>query len=492
MNTNRSRAGAVSLAVAAVSLSALCLAPGAWSEAPTSTGPSSSASPYLVPTLAGVTTESIITVGDTASNGYRMVGIPDGLGAFANDDGTFTVLMNHELGSDKGIPRAHGSVGAFVSKLIVDKSSLEVLSGQDLISEVYTPAANGTWAPLVTAFNRFCSADLADRDAFWDARSKRGTKERIFLNGEEAGPEGRAFGHVVTGAEAGKSFELPALGNLSFENVIALPDTGKKTVVVVTDDTGGGEIYVYVGEKQRTGNAVERAGLTNGRLFGLKVDGLAVEDDTTTVPDESSMQLVEVPGAATLTGAQIEAASVTLGLTRFARPEDASWDPSDHGGLYVATTGSFTNISRLWHFEIDEALTGGTAEIAFAGPAYDPLLASVDQAGPRMMDNLTVNRRGEVLAQEDPGNQEYVAGIWRWDPDSGSMTRVAQHDPDRFKTGAAGFLTTDEESSGIIPLPFLGSRTYLADTQAHYASGDAETVEGGQLVLLTVPRAKHK
>ncbi len=28
-----------------------------------------------------------------------MVGIPDGLGAFDNHDGTFTVLMNHELGN---------------------------------------------------------------------------------------------------------------------------------------------------------------------------------------------------------------------------------------------------------------------------------------------------------------------------------------------------------------------------------------------------------
>jgi hypothetical protein len=45
------------------------------------TGPSSSESPYLVRSMQGVVTKSIITTGNSAPNGYRMVGIPDGLGA---------------------------------------------------------------------------------------------------------------------------------------------------------------------------------------------------------------------------------------------------------------------------------------------------------------------------------------------------------------------------------------------------------------------------
>ena len=47
---------------------------------------------------------------------YRMVGIPDGLGAYDNGNGTFTVLMNHEIAGGGGVARAHGSAGAFVSK----------------------------------------------------------------------------------------------------------------------------------------------------------------------------------------------------------------------------------------------------------------------------------------------------------------------------------------------------------------------------------------
>src|SRR4030095_10028445 len=44
-------------------------------------GPSTATDPYLVPSIAGVTAVSILTVGDSVG-AYRMVGIPDGLGAF--------------------------------------------------------------------------------------------------------------------------------------------------------------------------------------------------------------------------------------------------------------------------------------------------------------------------------------------------------------------------------------------------------------------------
>ena len=68
--------------------------------------------------------------------------------------------------------------------------------------------------------------------------------------------------------------------------------------------------------------------------------------------------------------------------------------------------------------------------------------------------------------------------------------RIAQHDPERFTTGAPGFLTKDEESSRIIPVPFLGEGAYLLDVQAHNALEDEELVQGGQLLQLHVPPGK--
>ena len=51
---------------------------------------------YVLPSAPGVEIASILTVGDAAENGYRMVGIPDGLGAIGNGR-TFSLFMNHEL-----------------------------------------------------------------------------------------------------------------------------------------------------------------------------------------------------------------------------------------------------------------------------------------------------------------------------------------------------------------------------------------------------------
>jgi hypothetical protein len=65
-------------------------------------GPSTTTAPYLLADEPNVTIISIATVGDvigTKSDGtpYRFVGIPDGLGAYDNGDGTISVLINHEL-----------------------------------------------------------------------------------------------------------------------------------------------------------------------------------------------------------------------------------------------------------------------------------------------------------------------------------------------------------------------------------------------------------
>ena len=94
-----------------------------------------------------------------------MVGIPDGLGAYDNGDGTITVLMNHELASNKGAVRLHGGSGAFVSEWVIEKETLRVRSGGDLIKKVYgwdAATQKSVSSSSVIAFNRFCSAAALD------------------------------------------------------------------------------------------------------------------------------------------------------------------------------------------------------------------------------------------------------------------------------------------------------------------------------------------
>jgi hypothetical protein len=105
---------------------------------------------------------------------YRMVGIPDGLGAFDNGDGTFTLLVNHEVPANRsgvplGIVRDHGFSGAFVSKWVIDTHTLTVLHGEDLIKHAFRwDVATLSYQPLTIGFSRLCSADLPALPAFYN------------------------------------------------------------------------------------------------------------------------------------------------------------------------------------------------------------------------------------------------------------------------------------------------------------------------------------
>jgi hypothetical protein len=207
---------------------------------------SSSQSPYILRSQPGVVTQAILTVGDSVNlkpdgvTPYRMVGIPDGLGAFDNGDGTFTLLMNHEIPSGLGIVRAHGAPGAFVSRWIIRTEDLTVLHGEDLIQNVLVwNKTTSQFEPATVAqktFLRFCSADLPALSAFYDSASGLGYDDRIYMNGEENGTEGRAFAHLLDGT----SYELARLGKFAWENSVANPATGTFTVVAGTDDGTGG------------------------------------------------------------------------------------------------------------------------------------------------------------------------------------------------------------------------------------------------------------
>lgn len=446
------------------------------------TGPSSSNTPYLVPSIAGITMTSILTVGDSVNlkpdgTPYRMVGIPDGLGAFDNEDGTFTVLMNHELGDTQGIVRAHGAKGAFVSKWVIDTSTLEVLNGKDLIEDIGVFDGVGWDFTQTIALRRLCSADLPAPSAFH--HGSRGYDGRLFMNGEETGAEGFAYAHAMDG----KSYRLPWLGRMSYENVVANPGTGKATIVACTDDDAAGQIYIYAGEKKSGGSSpVERAGLMNGEVWGVKVQGVAFEDAGAGIPSDTKFECYDFGDVSGMTGAALQTASRAAGVTEFNRPEDGVWDPKHPDDFYFVTTASFTGNSRLWRLRFKDASRPDK------GGRIDMLLDGSE--GQHMFDNVTMNRHGELFLQEDPGGQNHLAKIWRYDTGSDTLVEVAQHDPARFAPGAAGFLTIDEESSGIIDVSdILGEGSYLLDVQAHYGL-DAELVQGGQLLLLEVEREK--
>jgi hypothetical protein len=507
---------ALPLSAYAATLAVAQVTPG--TEPGTFVGPSSSQTPYVLPTSDGWQTISLISTGDGAKeNGYVMAGIPDGLGTLGGkfEDGRYTadkaymtVFVNHEIPAGNGVIRAHGQPGAFVSQWTVHLNTLQVKWGEDLIQDLYT------WDPLSDQFvfasgtpaaqlSRLCSADLPAYGAFFNAATGRGFDGRIFMNGEESGTEGRGWAHVVTGDSKGSSYQLAFLGRFSWENSVAHPSARDKTIVVGLDDSTPGQVYVYIGEKRNSGNPIERAGLIGGSLFGVRVTNGGVNYASGPVgrenngPINGTFMLENVSDVAVGPGAVLQSTSVARHITEFARPEDGAWDTQNPRVFYFVVTGA--NIdgrdqsARLYRLTFDSLSnpTGGTIELIVDRAALNPPTPIFAQ-----FDNITVAGDGSVLVQEDPGNTPYIAKTWLVNSTTKTSTEILHSDPGRFAPPVASPFNVDEESSGIIEVTDIvrsarwfeiGRRYFLADLQAHYAI-PGELVEGGQVYLIASPK----
>ncbi|MFM8221929.1 MAG: PEP-CTERM sorting domain-containing protein, partial [Planctomycetaceae bacterium] len=295
--------------------------------------------------------------------------------------------------------------------------------------------------------------------------------------------------------------ELAKLGNISFENVLASPFVQDKTVVFNMDDanrnfssnasSAPSQLFLYVGNKTNSSDAVEAAGLTNGSLYGVKVGSLANEDQ---ISGSQRFSLFNLEGASTGTGTLniatdnglgLEQASIVAGLTQFHRIEDGAWDPNNEDLFYFVTTDTLTTsggASQLWKVKFDD-ITNPTA-----GGTIEALTAGTE--GYEMFDNMTAVAQGSntlLLLQEDVGNNARLGKTWLYDTNTDALTELMQFDPDRFSAPTSPF-SRDEEASGIIPAPFLGPGWFLGTVQAHYSIG-GELVEGGQLFAMYVPQA---
>ena len=502
---------------------------------------------------SGVRVVPLLTVGDRAT-GTRFVGAPDGLGAFRDPDNSdrMRVLITHELFFHQGVVRAHGAVGAFVSEWVFDLSQwdeehfLRVLGGTDLIREQhYWSFFSGCYkSGKALPFERLCSADLPPPTALQFQQSKKeplyGTTERLFMGGEEThtryrADHGRALAHVVTGEHRGETWELPRLGRCSYENILLCPLSQRKTIAILLDDatnvtTGGyskrdvgSEVYVYVGEKQIDDHPVKAAGLLDGKLYGIRVERFA-DGAWTGVPsedrlhrfghsgagkgyrfalqemsDKSDDQKEDEPGVAQ------QKESLHLEITRFLRVEDGAWDSRDceASHFYFVTTDEYDGVSRLFGLGFDDVCEpekGGELHI---------LLEGKEPGMPRrfqMLDSLSVDPWGRILLQEDAGRNPERSRTLVFDPGLGVLRVAAEASVRYFEKASPHFLTTDEESTGIIPVfDLLGDGWYLSNLQAHakgkfpeglfFGLTEAETrhlkrelVEPGQLLAIYIPK----
>lgn len=514
--------------------------------------------------------EPIFTVGTTI-NGYTPPGILDGLGAYNKDANTVRVFANHELlnfrGYDYDVSNGAGGTfsldGARVSFFDIDKTSMAVVDSGLAYNTIYD--ANGNIATdnsflanNLIGFSRFCSAQLVEAHQFGNGR---GLENRIFFTGEE---DGSGF-NSVGGAEwaldpaTGNLWHVPAMGRGAWENITEI-DTMTTTHVafLLADDSSpfdadgdlaneAAPLYLYVGQKNPTGDFLEQNGLRGGALYVWKSDTgdltpTQFNGSTSRVRSGTWIQVANNPagtpsedGSTTFdefgfpTQRNLWGQAEQIGAFTFSRPEDLATNPHDGSQAVLASTGvdTFENgidtFGTIYVIDTDFSNLNqptSTIRIAYDGD-FDPTRAL------RSPDNLDWADDGFIYVQEDEAEEDTLdgevlfgssainpneAGIVRLDPVDGSTLRVANIDRsinldaslanpflgiDR-DAGAAG----EWESSGILEVSSLFGRQpgelFIFTVQAHgiedQNSGmpanamsridDNDLVEGGQLLLL--------
>ena len=496
MNIKHKKVVAVAVSVAAV----ISLSAAAW---PTNKPI------YLVAENDAVAINPIATTGDILS-GTVIRGIPDGMGAFASEDGRgITVLANHEVAINDKVALKSASKdspwGTSITKLNYSKTLNKFDAAEPLVTSwnfwnyktgayVSTPIGgeptNAAAGSFGWGISRFCSATYSPAGTF--SYNGVGYDGALFTTGEEVGDSSRGFAFDMSGA----GYQLPRVGILSMENIIPSTKKGPNTVALINEDGSAtdSQLHLYIGKKQNTGTNVDKAGLTNGDLYVLNVPTAATDNIFRTTIAKST------PTAATFKKIEwnTDVTSFAKGArdngTTFARIEDGNWDPKNQNVFYFITTASNKDpvataenpaepgISRdgggLWRLTFKDAqnpLEGATLEMLLNG-GEAPYLS--------MPDNMTITDNGVVVIQEDPGNNAHVARVMAYRISDGKLATLAKFDSQYFTATGSKYMTIDEESSGVIDVTSLlakagDTNTYLMlNAQVHTYSG-VTTVDSG-------------
>jgi Alkaline phosphatase PhoX len=455
-------------------------------------------------------------LGGAPGQQYRMVGIPDGLGAHPNGDGSSTLYMNHELGfTVQSEPLVGGAKnrGAIVSQWILDEDG-DPIAGRRAYDTIYAentllgPApVVGNEAQMPSQFARFCSAYLAG--------TADGFDRYIYLTNEEEASastfDGR--GGLSVAIYDNELHTLPKLGRYSKENTVVQAGQGTQTVIFSLEDgpaTLDNQLYMYVGKKDRSAGAtaLRRNGLDNGSVYVFRSLDPTRNSERTFTSGSVRGQWIEIPNVEDLSADELEAASDAADAMTFVRPEDGAFNPNNRNELFFDTTGSSSGadngvneLGRLYSLRLHPGNPRKPATLTIVYNADTIVAAGGDTA--ISPDNIAASKTFLMINEDGTTESRAVmaakgrdGSIWRFDLVKGPVdavgvtpigTRVAQLDPpgrDGVPVGLGIW-----ETSGIIDASALfGDDTWLSDVQAHPPTaapgGTTVTVEDGQLFLL--------
>ena len=451
-----------------------------------------SATPMVTPSTDGVSIQTLLTIGDAATqstidaaNGtaYIPLGIPDGQGVLDLGNGIIRLFTNSEVGRDRGYAYtlANGLelIGARVNYVDIDTATNTAINGGlaydtiiDRKGEEVTDAQQINWQPdsyqfaETAGFDRFCSANLVEANSFGEGF---GFVDDIFLMGEETSPDfpptvrDGTFQALDIATET--LYAVPDFGYGSWESATLLDTGNKETVAVVLgDDYTDAPIWLYIGKKDNSAGAgfLERNGLVGGQLYTwVANDGSTRPADLfgTGTKMQGTWTPIQVQDASMagqsgyddegyLLGETLRAEARAAGAFFFSRPEDVDVNPLDGTQFVVNNTGDGggeVNPTDLFGdvdvFDVDFDSEGNpiSAGLTILYDGDTPELNGVANffQGIRNPDNLAWSADGYIYVQEDfaydfaPEEAEGLkeASIWRVGPNR-KATRIAEVDRD--------------------------------------------------------------
>lgn len=427
------------------------------------------AQPAFAAGMGGATVQAILTAGDTLPGGYVFPPQGDGLGGYG--DGSRLVLFsNHELGEgglsgSAGTPRFRY---ARVSRLVLDRASRTVLSASFAVDSA-------------AGYRSLCSATWAG--------AREGLPGGWFLTGEEA-IGAQKDGMQLAISRGGQVVEMPWIGRFAHENLVAIPGFPGRVVLAGLDDSrGASELYLYV--------AASEAAVLAGQGTLYVFTSTAAGNVGALAPGQAiDGRFVAIPGAASLTSAQLQAAANAAGALRFVGVEDGDYDrragitlPT----LYFVDTGSATVPSAAAPWDPFGSIY--RVELQPSDPTSARLTLLARSQGPASgwasPDNVATSARS-LMVQEDPTHPAWARApqIWRFPLGTSGAPGAPQAVAVLQNADCSYAASNCWESSGIVDASaWLGQGTWLFDVQAH---GRPEprlglTRESAQLLVLTVP-----
>jgi len=383
-----------------------------------------------------VTTGQQVPLAGSTSQKYLFVGIPDGMGVYSTNQGgkvgQFKLTVNHELRPTQGVPFGTLPGGARISELSVgyqikgSTPSLTVNDGKLAFTQGFGPRTDGTYGEIVApirGFGRFCSATLG-LDAV-------GFDRPIHLTGEENGAPNNFYGDgsVATATFDGAVHVLPDIGKADWENVVPVPFTNEKTVLILDEDGGAldSQVYMYVGTKDpSSSDPLQKNGLVGGSFYVFVSDDSVFKGEDTF--NQKGMTLtghwekLNSNASNFATALQTEAAGKNA--FGFVRVEDGTAERWNPGVYYFDTTGSPGSVNpygNLYKMQFDPQNPTGTTQLTMLLDGSEGIVSP---------DNVDVNRHGEIIILEDPNynlaadlNLTRDTSMWLYDTNTAKLTR---------------------------------------------------------------------